>query len=168
MPIPMNPWLLAGKIGKAHGLKGQCFVHGTDRLIAEGQYAALVGLDEATRVPMTVQYKVSSRQRNIVSIKGIADRTGIDALYHQYIWLPPTGLDVWIGYPIVDCHQVLLGVIIGWEDFGASPMFTVHDATAGRTVAIALTADSFVLPLASVGDVLQLKVPKDHFADLWH
>ena len=163
-----SSWHLAGRIGKAHGLKGQCFVHGTDRLVDEGAYKALVGDSEETRSPMTLYFNVSSRKRNILRIEGVRDRTGIEALYNKSIWLPPIGLDVWLGYAVVDDQQVSLGVISSWSDFGAAPFFSIHDATENQSLDIPITDAYFGLPLAAKSDgLLQLKVSKDHFAGLW-
>ena len=151
---PEGHEVVVGRIGKAHGIKGEVSVEPRsdepERRFADG---AVLG----TRTPrgtephsthrpttLTVRRTRWHLSRLLVTFVGVEDRTAAEALRGSLVEidradLPPLGEGEYyhadlVGLPCVDREGRALGSVVAVENFGAGDLLEVEDESGRRSL----------------------------------
>ncbi|MDQ1745668.1 MAG: rRNA processing protein RimM [Pseudonocardiales bacterium] len=139
---PDGPLVAVGRIGKAHGIRGDAFVEpwtdAPDERFAAG---ARLSTDPAERGPLTVESTRQHSGKLVVHFAGLDDRNAIEALRGTLLLVPAAARP-----PIEDPDEFydtdLIGLAVRTVD-GRSlgPVTDVLHSPAGSLLAVALTAE---------------------------
>lgn len=162
--------LLMGKIGAAHGIKGQVRI---TPFTGHPEDIAAYGPLSTDRPGLTIDIIDLREQKNIVvaTLKGIGDRLAAEKLNGVELYLDRSLLPVHdddddyyhadlIGLQarLPDGH--VLGVVIGLPNFGAGDLIEIRDPAGGDTYLYPFT--KMVVPDINLGDGwLTIVVPTD-------
>ena len=160
----MNDWIRLGVLGRPHGVRGAFKIHCDNPDSDTLEKGLAIRLQHAGR---DVDHVVASVGGGIVSLEGIADRTGAEALVGAVVFVKRDDFDddddaVYlvdaVGKGVVDVAGNDLGVIAGFTDNGAQPLAEVK-TPGGKLVLV-----PFVPPIVdSVGEKVVLRVPEGLF-----
>jgi 16S rRNA processing protein RimM len=139
---PAGAVVAVGRIGKAHGIRGDAFVEpwtdAPDERFAAG---ARLSTDPAERGPLTVESTRQHSGKLVVHFAGLDDRNAIEALRGTLLLVPAAARP-----PIEDPDEFydtdLIGLAVRTVD-GRSlgPVTDVLHSPAGSLLAVALTAE---------------------------
>ena len=129
-----------GKVTKAHGIKGELFIH-----LFSGQADWLEQLEalvlSPTKTPENLQTFAIEKMRVhksglILKPKGVDDRNRAEALNKSYMQIPtsllvaspgePRYLHEYLGFTLVDAQDKPLGKIVDFSNNGAHDLFVVQ------------------------------------------
>ena len=139
---PKPTRILIGRIAAAHGIRGEVVVHSyADDPAAIASYGPLA--DKSGVRAFDLKLVGSSSKGIIARIDGIADRTAAEALrgielYVDRAQLPaPEGEEFYhvdlIGLEAVSPEGVVLGKIVGVENFGAGDLLDIRPIGGGQS-----------------------------------
>ena len=125
--------VLVGRIGAAHGVRGEVRVRSfTDDPMALGAYGPLATGDGRT---LTVAAARPAKGMLVVRFAEVADRERAEALNGSDLFVPRSALPApdkeeyyhadLIGLPVFDAEDRPLGVVAAMPDFGAGPLLEI-------------------------------------------
>ena len=177
-PLPAtDPSLVQmGEFGRAHGLNGEIRLKsytGIPQAIAS--YGPLLGAD-GRRIELTDvrQAGGASPDLLVVRVKGVADRTGAEALNRLALYLPRERLGTTqdedefftadlVGLDVVDTTGTHLGTVADVPNYGGGDLIEIKPALGGATALLPFTK-AFVPDLDIAGGRIVIDPPEDLFA----
>ena len=161
--------LLMGRIGAAHGIKGEVRITSfTDEPLALKDYGPL----ETNKPGLTIEIVSARATTNVLvaRLKGVSDRNAAEKLNGVELYvdrdrLPPTSDDDYyhadlIGLDARLADGTVLGTVTAIPNFGASDLLEVRDGRSGDTFLYPFTKQ--VVPEVHVADgYLVIEVPLD-------
>lgn len=165
-----------GEFGRAHGLNGEVRLKsytGDPQAIAS--YGALIGAD-GRRVELTDVRQAGGGAPDllVVRVKGVADRTGAEALNRLALYLPRERLgnvadedefftaDL-VGLSVVDTGGAVLGTVADVPNYGGGDLLEIKPALGGATALLPFTK-AFVPELDIPNGRIVVDPPEDLFA----
>ncbi|MEP7241781.1 MAG: ribosome maturation factor RimM [Devosia sp.] len=162
--------LLMGRIGAAHGIKGEVRIHS---FTAEPMTLAGYGTLETSRPGLTVEIetaRLSGEAVLVARLKGVADRTAAERLNGVELFvgrehLPEPEADDFYHVDLVGLEARLedgtvLGRVVGVPNYGASDLIEVRDERSGDIFLYPFTRA--VVPEVHVAEgYLVIAVPTD-------
>ena len=159
--------LLMGRIGAAHGIKGEVRINSfTDEPLALKDYGPL----DTNRPGLVIEIESARATSNVLvaRLKGVTDRTAAEKLNGVELYidrdkLPPAGDDDFyhsdlIGLAARLSDGTVLGEVIAIPNFGASDLIEVRDPRTGDTFLYPFT--KAVVPEVHVAEgYLVIEVP---------
>lgn len=140
--------VLLGRIGAAHGLKGEVVVHSfTEAPEDIGAYGPLLAGEGARRLELKV---VRTMEKGIIArVSGVADRTAAEALKGTELWierdrLPPAEdgefyhIDL-IGLDAVSPDGTAVGTIVAVQNYGAGDLLEIRLLSSRQTELVPFT-----------------------------
>jgi len=177
-PLPAtDPSLVQmGEFGRAHGLNGEIRLKsytGVPQAIAS--YGPLLGAD-GRRIELTDvrQAGGASPDLLVVRVKGVADRTGAEALNRLALYLPRERLGTTqdedefftadlVGLDVIDTTGTHLGTVADVPNYGGGDLIEIKPALGGATALLPFTK-AFVPDLDIAGGRIVIDPPEDLFA----
>ncbi|SFG25453.1 ribosome maturation factor RimM [Methylobacterium gossipiicola] len=177
-PLPAtDPSLVQmGEFGRAHGLNGEIRLKsytGIPQAIAS--YGPLLGAD-GRRIELTDvrQAGGASPDLLVVRVKGVADRTGAEALNRLALYLPRERLGTTqdedefftadlVGLDVIDTTGTHLGTVADVPNYGGGDLIEIKPALGGATALLPFTK-AFVPNLDIAGGRIVIDPPEDLFA----
>lgn len=177
-PLPAtDPSLVQmGEFGRAHGLNGEIRLKsytGIPQAIAS--YGPLLGAD-GRRIELTDvrQAGGASPDLLVVRVKGVADRTGAEALNRLALYLPRERLGTTqdedefftadlVGLDVIDTTGTHLGTVADVPNYGGGDLIEIKPALGGATALLPFTK-AFVPDLDIAGGRIVIDPPEDLFA----
>lgn len=164
-----------GEFGRAHGLNGEVRLKSyTGDPQAIGTYGPLIASD-GRRIEFTDirQAGGSSPDLLVVRVKGVADRTGAEALNRVALYLPRERLGATededefftadlVGLTVVDTQGVVLGTVADVPNYGGGDLLEIKPALGGATALLPFTK-AFVPVLAIAEGRVVVDPPEDLF-----
>lgn len=140
---PDSQVVAVGRVGKAHGIRGDAFVEPwTDAPDERFSPGARLSTEPADRGPLTVESARQHSGKLVVHFAGVDDRNAIEALRGTVLLVPASARP-----PIEDPDEFydtdLIGLNVRTVDGQAlGPVTDVLHSPAGSLLAIALTAEA--------------------------
>jgi 16S rRNA processing protein RimM len=165
-----------GEFGRAHGLNGEVRLKSyTGDPKAIGTYGPLIGAD-GRRIELTDlrQAGGASPDLLVVRVKGVADRTGAEALNRLALYLPRERLGTvadddefftadLVGLSVVDTQGKVLGTVADVPNYGGGDLLEIKPALGGATALLPFTK-AFVPVLEIAEGRVVVDPPEDLFA----
>ncbi len=181
-PAPAEAdFVVLGKVGRPHGLKGAFFVSGRNDPIPKTYRQVLIGSSPQTAKTATITTSSWQAQRPLLVCSLSNDRTEAEALTNLWIYAPRGTVKaaqpkeiLWNeldGAEVRDSENQLLGHVVDLYNAGATDVLSVRDEKQ-RTVDIAVI-DAYVgaemkFETSAAGvRTLRLVVPASTFAEVW-
>lgn len=163
-----NDRVLLGRIGAAHGLKGEVrLLSYTDDPQAIAGYGPLE--DETGARSFTIAALRPVKDGLVARLEGVSDRTTAEALNGVDLYAPRTRLpsprsDEWyhadlVGLVAMSAEGAALGQVVSVQNYGAGDLLEVRPATGGKTVLVPFTQD--VVPEVDVEAGWLLMLPPE-------
>lgn len=174
-----EPWLTAGRVGKAYGLKGDFYVTHRDSPWPSSCTNIIIG--NAPEDPRSKHYKVirtkQQEGRSIIACEHLNSREQLKELTGLTIWLKRGDLKLndsseylWadlIDKPLKDRTGKQIGKITTVYNHGASDVVEIIN-DAGERLHIPLVAAYFDMAFKPDSPYLSLVVADDVFSELWY
>ena len=177
-PLPAtDPSLVQmGEFGRAHGLNGEVRLKSySGDPLAISSYGLLIGAD-GRRIELTDVRRAGGASPNllVVRVKGVADRTGAEALNRLALYLPRDRLgqvededefftaDL-VGLDVVDGDGTVLGTVTDVPNYGGGDLLEIRPAAGGATALLPFTK-IFVPTLDIPNGRVVIDPPEDLFA----
>lgn len=165
-----------GEFGRAHGLNGEVRLKSyTGDPQAIGAYGPLIGGD-GRRVELTDLRRAGGASADllVVRVKGVADRTGAEALNRLALYLPRERLGTvadeeefftadLVGLTVIDTAGVVLGTVADVPNYGGGDLLEIKPALGGATALLPFTK-TFVPTLQIAEGRIVVDPPEDLFA----
>ncbi|MDB5647246.1 ribosome maturation factor RimM [Methylobacterium sp.] len=165
-----------GEFGRAHGLNGEVRLKSyTGDPQAIGAYGPLIGGD-GRRVELTDLRRAGGASADllVVRVKGVADRTGAEALNRLALYLPRERLGIaadedefftadLVGLTVIDTAGVVLGTVADVPNYGGGDLLEIKPALGGATALLPFTK-TFVPTLQIAEGRIVVDPPEDLFA----
>ncbi|WP_246732872.1 ribosome maturation factor RimM [Methylobacterium sp. BTF04] len=165
-----------GEFGRAHGLNGEVRLKSyTGDPQAIGSYGPLIGAD-GRRIEFTDLRRAGGASADVlvVRVKGVADRTGAEALNRLALYVPRDRLGAvadedefftadLVGLDVVDLEGKVLGTVADVPNYGGGDLLEIKPALGGPTALLPFTK-AFVPTLDVAGGRVIVDPPDDLFA----
>ena len=165
-----------GEFGRAHGLNGEVRLKSyTGDPLAIGSYGPLIGSD-GRRIELTDLRRAGGASLDllVVRVKGVADRTGAEALNRLALYLPRERLgDVededevftadLVGLDVVDGDGAVLGTVTDVPNYGGGDLLEIRPSAGGATALLPFTK-AFVPVIDIARGRVVIDPPEDLFA----
>lgn len=164
--------LLLGRIGAAHGIKGEVRVNShTQDPLAIASYGPL----QTDRKGLTVEFAKARISKNVLiaTLKGVTDRNQAEllngvSLYIERDQLPQTDEDEFyysdlIGLEVRLENASVLGTILGIENYGADDLLDIKLSNSEKTTYLPFT--KAVVPTVRVSEGYVIAVPPSGWLD---
>jgi 16S rRNA processing protein RimM len=133
-PEPATPRLEVGRVGKAHGLRGEVVVHPITNQRDRFEPGTVVEVDGVER---TIETCRPHQDRWLVRFEGVEDRDAAEALRGAVVRAEPLGDapegEVWvhevIGSDVVDQHGTTIGRVASIEANPAHDLLVLESGT---------------------------------------
>ena len=163
----MSSWKKIGKIGPPQGLGGSFFLLGIG---SPGLPDArvLLGKDPSCGIPVTITQSRFANGQWLLKIRGIEERSALDAIRGQELWLAAQEelVPELVGTQILDAAGEVFGDIVDVINHGASDIAVIADPQKKQHIELPLIPDFFALPASD--RKLELKVAAQALTDLWY
>ena len=170
-------WLMLGRVGRPHGMRGHFFVSGRSEPIPRSYGEVRIGQRPETAEPARLEASFLRGGRPVLLCSLAQDRRAAQQLTHQFIWirrcqLPAPAQDEFLwadleGRRLVDVDGVCLGTIKKVYNLGASDLMEVVDQD-GASVDIPLVSRYVELDSSGPDEApVRLVVGGELFEGLW-
>lgn len=171
-----DSWLKIGRVGRAHGLRGDFFVSGRDEPIPKSYGKLLIGDVPESARPTTIEKLGWLNERPVLKCSLASDRTAAEQLSGQPIWVAASAVQVdnakeylWSdleGRQVNDARGVCLGRVRSVYNAGAGDVIEIEDQV-GRLLDVPMIAQYFDMSFTRGESELTLVVTADFFNELW-
>jgi 16S rRNA processing protein RimM len=169
-------WLKIGRIGKAHGLRGDFFVSGRDAPIPKQYGQIYIGETVETAKCTVIEKSGWVSERPVIKCSLAQDRTSADALTGLSIWVDSASVSVndsseylWSdleGRQVNSVDGTVMGRVRSVYNAGAGDVIEIEDSNR-RLLGVPMISNYVDMSFVRGGSELSLAVPCDVFDDLW-
>jgi 16S rRNA processing protein RimM len=171
-----SSWLKIGRVGKAHGLRGDFFVSGRDGPIPNNYREVMIGKSEDSARPAKIEKSGWLSEKPVLKCSLAGDRNAAEELNGQAIWVDEQAIKIddaseylWSdleGRQVSGSDGACLGRVRSVYNAGAGDVLEIEDSK-GRVLGIPMVSQYVDMSFTRGGDELLLVVPIETFADLW-
>ena len=161
-------WKKIGLVGRAHGLKGDFFIH-RHNLLSRKHQNLIIGHTYKTGLNTKIILSKTYKQKTLLRVDKFHDRTTLEPYIGQTVWGDSSITDDpfvnFIGRILLDSNQQTIGTIRKFNHYGATHNMEIQ-APSGATVEIPYCDTYFSnkdKPLS-----IQLACGKEVFDDFWY
>lgn len=171
-----SSWLKIGRVGKAHGLRGDFFVSGREEPIPKYYGKVFVGETADTARLAVIEKSGWMSERPVLKCSLAHDRTAADSLSGLPIWIDSALVKVnddteylWSdleGRQVNDSAGVQIGRVRSVYNAGAGDVVEIEDQN-GRLLGVPMISQYVDMSFKHGEAELALAVEADFFSDLW-